>query len=248
MRSTASSISVNAFLNRLVLWEIDSYTILVEAGALVKAQYRPRFNTATTITMTVNLLMKAGGGPAAIREEGLGLDNRSGRSGNNDNGTSQQRLYTQYDDHGSDIQSTDNHQLQAPHDSNYQRGWRQRDNTQRESSSHPRMPARSKSQTTLSRSSRSGHECWSRVSKPMAICVDGVPSDKNGCCFRHPNVKLASKKLLGAWKVHLVPDAFFHCRKPNKLNRMMTKAYPKYMIYVIVTIDVCYININYVQT
>lgn len=34
------------------------------------------------------------------------------------------------------------------------------------------------------------------------VCVDGVPFDKSGRCFVHKHVKLASKKLLGGWKVH----------------------------------------------
>ena len=35
------------------------------------------------------------------------------------------------------------------------------------------------------------------------VCVDGAPFDKNGRCFVHDYVKLASKKLLGGWKIHL---------------------------------------------
>lgn len=76
------------------------------------------------------------------------------------------------------------------------------------SKSRPRM-LRSSSRGALSRvsrSSRSGgdHRSDKYVSrpKPKTICVNGVPFDKNGCCFLHPHVKLASKKLLGGWKVH----------------------------------------------
>lgn len=55
-----------------------------------------------------------------------------------------------------------------------------------------------------SRSSR-GHRSETKYvtrPKPKTVCVNGVPFDKNGCCFLHPHVKLASKKLLGGWKVH----------------------------------------------
>ncbi|KAL3791162.1 hypothetical protein ACHAWO_013593 [Cyclotella atomus] len=77
------------------------------------------------------------------------------------------------------------------------------------SKSRARMPKRSPSRGALSRvsrGSRSGgeHRSDKYVSrpKPKTICVNGVPFDKNGCCFVHPHVKLASKKLLGGWRVH----------------------------------------------
>lgn len=68
----------------------------------------------------------------------------------------------------------------------------------------PRSCSRS-ALSRLSRSSRNGdHQSDRHVAraKPRVMCVNGVPFDKNGCCFLHPHVKLASKKLLGGWKVH----------------------------------------------
>ena len=35
------------------------------------------------------------------------------------------------------------------------------------------------------------------------VCVDGRPFDKHGRCFVHPHVKLASKKMLGGWKIRM---------------------------------------------
>ena len=74
--------------------------------------------------------------------------------------------------------------------------------------SKSRAGLRSKSRGALSRSSRGSRGdrhrsdvCVSRP-KPKTICVNGVPFDKNGCCHLHPHVKLASKKLLGGWKIH----------------------------------------------
>jgi hypothetical protein len=65
---------------------------------------------------------------------------------------------------------------------------------------------------TLQRS-RSGSKSISSRSKSLCrrvkqltpkrtVCVNGVPFDKSGRCFVHNHIKLASKKLLGGWKVH----------------------------------------------
>ena len=74
--------------------------------------------------------------------------------------------------------------------------------------SKSRARLRSKSRSALSRSSRGSRSDRRRSDiyvarpKPKTICVNGVPFDKNGCCHLHPHVKLASKKLLGGWKIH----------------------------------------------
>lgn len=41
-----------------------------------------------------------------------------------------------------------------------------------------------------------------RIKGSRLVCVDGAPFDKSGRCFVHNHVKLASKKLLGGWKIH----------------------------------------------
>jgi len=42
-----------------------------------------------------------------------------------------------------------------------------------------------------------------RIPARRTVCVNGRPFDKHGRCFAHPEVKLASKKMLGGWKIHM---------------------------------------------
>ena len=69
-----------------------------------------------------------------------------------------------------------------------------------------RSLSRGRAPRSLSRSSRKDGSSSKRHSakpkKPRTVCINGVPFDKNGCCNMHPHIKLASKKLLGGWKIH----------------------------------------------
>ena len=71
---------------------------------------------------------------------------------------------------------------------------------------------------SLSRSSRHGGQRRDRHTSPSSsseahnkkkhtqrkqACIDGKPFDKLGRCFNHPHVKLASKRMLGGWKIHM---------------------------------------------
>ena len=56
------------------------------------------------------------------------------------------------------------------------------------------------------RSIKSGRSFRPRLRKSKGnsgSVVEGAPFDKGGRCFKHPQVKLASKSLLGGWKIHL---------------------------------------------
>ncbi|KAL9183698.1 hypothetical protein ACHAXT_004554 [Thalassiosira profunda] len=62
-------------------------------------------------------------------------------------------------------------------------------------------PARRRSFSLSSRSRKGGRGTRSKNRVPK--CVNGAPFDKHGRCFDHPQVKLASKRLLGGWKIHM---------------------------------------------
>lgn len=57
------------------------------------------------------------------------------------------------------------------------------------------------------RSVKSGRSFRTRLRKSKgnsgSLINEGAPFDKGGRCFRHPQIKLASKRLLGGWKIHL---------------------------------------------
>lgn len=62
---------------------------------------------------------------------------------------------------------------------------------------------KSATQRSRSKSIRARSKSLSkRVKGSRHVCVDGAPFDKSGRCFVHNHVKLASKKLLGGWKIH----------------------------------------------
>ena len=71
---------------------------------------------------------------------------------------------------------------------------------------HDRDEHKSNKQQSRSKSSRSRSKSLRRSVKKLTpkrtVCVNGAPFDKNGRCFVHNHIKLASKKLLGGWKVH----------------------------------------------
>lgn len=74
------------------------------------------------------------------------------------------------------------------------------------SRSRGRCRERSTQQQSRSKSVRSRSKSLRRKIQQLTptrrICVDRAPFDKNGRCFVHNNIKLASRKLLGGWKIH----------------------------------------------
>lgn len=84
----------------------------------------------------------------------------------------------------------------------------QRRNINRQEERDERLPrSRSPPRRSLSRSFRRGHgeqrQRMDIVQVRRTVCVDGRPFDKNGRCFAHPHIKVASKKILGGWKMHM---------------------------------------------
>ena len=71
---------------------------------------------------------------------------------------------------------------------------------------HDRDEHKCTKQQSRSNSMRSRSKSLRRTVKKFTptrtVCVNGAPFDKNGRCFVHNHVKLASKKLLGGWKIH----------------------------------------------
>lgn len=89
--------------------------------------------------------------------------------------------------------------------SRYYEARSQRD-VHRRSSSRGRCRVRSTQQQSRSKSIRSRSKSLCRkvhqLTAKRTVCVNGTPFDKNGRCFVHNHIKLASKKLLGGWKIH----------------------------------------------
>ena len=52
-------------------------------------------------------------------------------------------------------------------------------------------------------SSSEAHNKKKHTKKKLQTGVNGKPFDKLGRCFNHPHVKLASKRMLGGWKIHM---------------------------------------------
>ena len=81
-------------------------------------------------------------------------------------------------------------------------GDERRDHSRRREREH--MRSKSRGPRSSSVSSQHGNRRPSEgIKAKRTICVNGVPFDKNGYCFVHPHVKLASKKMLGGWKIHM---------------------------------------------
>lgn len=96
-------------------------------------------------------------------------------------------------------------------ESNRRQKKQNRKDTHRRSSSRGKHRAThhmddSTSQRSRSKSIRSRSKSLRRkvqhLTPKRTVCVDGAPFDKSGRCFVHNHVKLASKKLLGGWKIH----------------------------------------------
>ncbi len=66
---------------------------------------------------------------------------------------------------------------------------------------HKSTQPQSRSKSIRSRS-KSVRRKIQQLTTKRTVCVDGAPFDKNGRCFVHNHIKLASRKLLGGWKIH----------------------------------------------
>lgn len=76
---------------------------------------------------------------------------------------------------------------------------RRRERYNRDEHKSTQQQSRSKSIRSRSKSlRRKVHQLTTK----RTVCVDGAPFDKNGRCFVHNHIKLASRKLLGGWKIH----------------------------------------------
>ncbi len=67
---------------------------------------------------------------------------------------------------------------------------------------HKSTQQQSRSKSIRSRSKSFRRKIQQLTPTRRTICVGGAPFDKNGRCFVHNHIKLASRKLLGGWKIH----------------------------------------------
>lgn len=102
-------------------------------------------------------------------------------------------------------------------DVHYRSRRRSNDRRQEEhTNERPQLRSRSPPRRSLSRSSRHSrsahrgrgeqqrqHKTDSHGQVRRTVCVDGRPFDKHGRCYVHPHIKVASKKMLGGWKIHM---------------------------------------------
>mmetsp|Transcript_9325 Transcript_9325/g.15949 ORF Transcript_9325/g.15949 Transcript_9325/m.15949 type:complete len:499 (-) Transcript_9325:429-1925(-) len=102
---------------------------------------------------------------------------------------------------GDSHDSNRRHQKQSQKDTHRgssSRGRRRETNSMDE---HKPTKQQSKSKSIRSRS-KSLRRKVQQLTPKRTVCVDGAPFDKSGRCFVHNHIKLASKKLLGGWRIH----------------------------------------------